>query len=610
MSPPRKKQQGSSASAAAAPEVSGKGKEVTEDGKEKQRQKGKEKEVREADRKDPAKERQKQKGKETVARSEEKQKGKSAKEKPAAEQQGEEEEELAAAKSAGEQFFKIFFPNQSRERLKIPAAFHQHLKEQPTGPVSLKGPSGNTWEAVLTSDSEGLCFVQGWKEFVTDHSVKQGHFLVFTYDGFSQFSVTVFCSLGIVDPLALVAKPTNDVVIKIEDDEEDQEDMDAGGTSETSMLPPEDSNGITGKRTSGVNDHIPDGKAAKKYSSVANKAEKKQPEAIDHTSKDVSTVVNTKKGKRNSSETSILPPEDGNGTTGKKTRGVNGPIPDGKASKKHSSVAKKSEKKQPEGNDHTSKDASTVVNTEKGKRNSSEISILPPEDGNGITGKRTRGVNDPIPDGKASKKQSSVAKKSEKKQPEAIDRTSKDASTVVNTEKDSSFSLLNEATAFNKTQVREKNVPKLGRFIVKRTRQPVVISQRRPVTEEEKDLALTRAKEFKSNNPFAVQIMMESYVYVGFFMNITCEFVRESLPRKSKKMTLWDPLGKPWEVNYVYYRDRSVASFSGGWGKFALGNNLEKFDVCIFELFKEDNIKVHIYRVVPEITPLLRASGR
>ncbi|KAF8711240.1 hypothetical protein HU200_029258 [Digitaria exilis] len=583
MSPPRKKQQGSSASAAAAPEVSGKGKEVTEDGKEKQRQKGKEKEVREADRKDPAKEKQKQKGKETVARSEEKQKGKSAKEKPAAEQQGEEEEELAAAaKSAGEQFFKIFFPNQSRERLKIPTAFHQHLKEQPTGPVSLKGPSGNTWEAVLTSDSEGLCFVQGWKEFVTDHSVQQGHFLVFTYDGLSQFSVTVFCSLGIVDPLALVAKPTNDVVIKIEDGEEDQEDMDAGGTSETSILPPEDSNGITGKRTSGVNDHIPDGKAAKKYSSVANKAEKKQPKALDHTSKDASTVVNTKKGKRNSSETSILPLEDGNGTTGKKTRGVNGPTPDGKASKKHSSVAKKSEKKQPEANDHTSKDASTVVNTEKGKRNSSETSILPPEDGNGITGKRTRGVNDPIPDGKASKKHSSVAKKSEKKQPEAIDRTSKDASTVVNTEK----------------------------VIVKRTRQPVVISQRRPVTEEEKDLALTRAKEFKSNNPFAVQIMMESYVYVGFFMNITCEFVRESLPRTSKKMTLWDPLGKPWEVNYVYYSDRSVASFSGGWGKFALGNNLEKFDVCIFELFKEDNIKVHIYRVVPEITPLLRASGR
>lgn len=381
------------------------------------------------------------------------------------------QEAAAAAKSAGQQFFKIFFPDQSRERLKIPTAFHQHLKEQPTGLVSLKGPSGNTWQAVLTSDSEGLFFEQGWKEFVTDHSVKQGHFLVFTYDGLSRFSVTVFGSFGVVDPPSLVAKRTNNVVIKIEDDEEEVHvDMDAGGTSETS--------------------------------------------------------------------------------------------------------------------------------------------ILPPEEGNGITGKRTREVNDIVADGNASKRHSSVPKQAEKKSPEAIVRTSKDASTIVNTEKDTPFSILNESTAFNKTHVRDKNMPKLGKFIVRRARQPVVISQRRPVTEEEKGLALRRAKEFKSKNPFAVQTMMESYVYVGFFMNITCEFVRESLPRISKKMTLWDPLGKPWQVNYVYYSDRSVASFSGGWGKFALGNNLEKFDVCVFELFKEDNIKVHIYRVVPEITPLLRASSR
>ncbi|PAN41645.1 hypothetical protein PAHAL_8G058900 [Panicum hallii] len=460
----RKKQQGSRGAAATPEKESGKGKEkaAREDGKER----AKEKEVTGASKKaakgkEPAKEKQKQKGKQKEARED-------GKETAKAKQQ--QQEEAAAAKSAGQQFFKIFFPNQSGERLKIPASFHRHLKEQPTGLVSLKGPSGNTWQAVLTSDSEGLCFGQGWKEFVTDHSVKQGHFLVFTYDGLSKFSVTVFGSLGVVDPPALVAKPTNDVVIKIEDDEEVQGDMDAGGTSDTS--------------------------------------------------------------------------------------------------------------------------------------------ILPPEEGNGITRKRTRGVNDLLEGGNASKRHSSVAKNAEKKRPEAIPRTSKDASTVNNTEKGTPFSLLDESMAFNKTQIREKNMPKLGKFIVRRARQPVVISQRRPVTQEEKDLALRRAKEFKSKNPFAVQTMMESYVYVGFFMNITCEFVRESLPRTSKKMTLWDPLGKPWEVNYVYYSDRSVASFSGGWGKFALGNNLEKFDVCVFELFKEDNIKVHIYRVVPEITPLLRASSK
>ncbi|RLM69438.1 B3 domain-containing protein [Panicum miliaceum] len=459
----RKKQQGSSGAAATPEKESGKGKEkaAREDGKEREKEEVTGASKKAAKSKEPAKEKQKQKGKQKEARED-------GKEMAKAKQQQEKVE--AAAKSAGQQFFKIFFPNQSGERLKIPASFHQHLQEQPTGLVSLKGPSGNTWEAVLTSDSKGLCFGQGWKEFVTDHSVKQGHFLVFTYDGLSRFSVTVFGSLGVVDPPALVAKPTNDVVIKIEDDEEVQGGMDAGGTSETSILPQEEGNGTRRKRTRGVNNDLLEG---------------------------------------------------------------------GNASKRHSSVAKNA-----------------------------------------------------------------------KKRPEAIPRTSKDASTIDNTEKGTPFLLLDESMAFNKTQVREKNMPRLGKFIVRRARQPVVISQRRPVTQEEKDLALRRAKEFKSKNPFAVQTMMESYVYVGFFMNITCDFVRESLPRKSKKMTLWDPLGKPWEVNYVYYSDRSVASFSGGWGKFALGNNLEKFDVCVFELFKEDNIKVHIYRVVPEITPLLRASSK
>jgi len=54
--------------------------------------------------------------------------------------------------------------------------------------------------------------------------------------------------------------------------------------------------------------------------------------------------------------------------------------------------------------------------------------------------------------------------------------------------------------------------------LLKTSRAPVVISQRRPVTEEERDLALRKANEFKSKYPFTVQIMMESYVYVGFFM--------------------------------------------------------------------------------------------
>ncbi|KAJ1274948.1 hypothetical protein BS78_05G098400 [Paspalum vaginatum] len=469
----RKKQQGSSD---ASKESGGKGKEkeVREDGEEpvtvRARRKCRGEKENEA-RDSPAKEKKRKargEGRESPATAQ-------GKEMVVLEEAGKdkEEETAAAAKTVvGPQFFKVFFPIQSGERLKIPQEFNQHLRDQRSGSVSLKGPSGNKWQVVLTSGSAGFCFEQGWKEFATDHSLQPGDFLVFTYDGCSRFSVTTFCALGVVSPQALAAKPHSGlVVVKVEDDEGIQVDMDAGDSD--------------------------------------------------------------------TSEAAVLPPEEGNGITGKRARGVDGTLADGNASKRHSSVARKAEKR-----------------------------------------------------------------------PEAISRNSKDASTIVNSKKDAMFSLLDESTTGNKTQVREKNVPRLGKFITKRNRQPVVISQRRPITQEEKDLALRRAMEFKSKNPFSVQTMMESYVYVGFFMNIPCDFVRESLPQTNKKMTLWDPLGKSWEVNYVYYSDRSVGSFSGGWGKFALGNNLEKYDVCVFELFKEDNIKVHIYRVVPEITPLLRASNK
>ena len=49
-------------------------------------------------------------------------------------------------------------------------------------------------------------------------------------------------------------------------------------------------------------------------------------------------------------------------------------------------------------------------------------------------------------------------------------------------------------------------------------RQLKVISQRPVITEEQKNQALQRAKQFKSKNPFGLQIMKESYVYVGFFL--------------------------------------------------------------------------------------------
>ncbi|TVU26288.1 hypothetical protein EJB05_28827, partial [Eragrostis curvula] len=61
---------------------------------------------------------------------------------------------------------------------------------------------------MLTLVKEALGFTEGWKEFVGDHSLHQGHFLVFTYDGHSEFSVVVFSKPGVEDTLALDAQPS------------------------------------------------------------------------------------------------------------------------------------------------------------------------------------------------------------------------------------------------------------------------------------------------------------------------------------------------------------------------------------------------------------------
>ncbi|KAJ4818971.1 B3 domain-containing protein [Rhynchospora pubera] len=142
--------------------------------------------------------------------------------------------------------------------------------------------------------------------------------------------------------------------------------------------------------------------------------------------------------------------------------------------------------------------------------------------------------------------------------------------------------------------------------VTKRKRVPPIVSQRRPVTQEEIDNTLDRAKSFESENPFMSIVMRNSYVYCSFFLNLPGDFVRENLPKTNAKLTLWDPTGKSWPVNYVCYNARQGA-LSGGWGKAAVGNNLEMHDVVVFELVKKSQLKMHIYRVVEEITPFKRA---
>jgi|UniRef100_A0A2N9J3W5 hypothetical protein len=74
----------------------------------------------------------------------------------------------------------------------IPQKFVDNLKKKLPQSVTLKGPSGLTWNVDLTTNDDTLFFNHGWQEFVQDHSLKETDLLVFRYDGGSQFDVLIF----------------------------------------------------------------------------------------------------------------------------------------------------------------------------------------------------------------------------------------------------------------------------------------------------------------------------------------------------------------------------------------------------------------------------------
>jgi B3 DNA binding domain len=96
-----------------------------------------------------------------------------------------------------------------------------------------------------------------------------------------------------------------------------------------------------------------------------------------------------------------------------------------------------------------------------------------------------------------------------------------------------------------------------------------------------------------------------TYCFSIAIQNLPGDFVRENLPKNTAKLTMWDPTGRAWPINYVCYNGR-YGALSGGWGKASVANNLEVHDVVVFELVRENQLKMHIYRVVEEISPFRR----
>ncbi|XP_057974032.1 B3 domain-containing protein REM16-like [Malania oleifera] len=131
------------------------------------------------------------------------------------------------------------------------------------------------------------------------------------------------------------------------------------------------------------------------------------------------------------------------------------------------------------------------------------------------------------------------------------------------------------------------------------------ISNRRPVTEEEKDKTLQKALATSNKEGFLV-IMRPTHVYKRFFVVVPTEWVTSHLSWQSQDVILRHK-ENIWHAKY-YARGRN-AGLTGGWKHFAVENNLEEFDVCVFELGDQLHntvvLDVGIFRVVEEMVPLI-----
>ncbi|AES59522.1 plant-specific B3-DNA-binding domain protein [Medicago truncatula] len=90
--------------------------------------------------------------------------------------------------------FTIFLQSTTdfQQQLALPKIFSDNLKKKLPENVTLKGPSGVVWNIGLNTRGESVYFVDGWRRFVKDHSLKENDFLVFKYNGESLFEVLIF----------------------------------------------------------------------------------------------------------------------------------------------------------------------------------------------------------------------------------------------------------------------------------------------------------------------------------------------------------------------------------------------------------------------------------
>ncbi|CAL0332684.1 unnamed protein product [Lupinus luteus] len=135
-------------------------------------------------------------------------------------------------------------------------------------------------------------------------------------------------------------------------------------------------------------------------------------------------------------------------------------------------------------------------------------------------------------------------------------------------------------------------------------------SNRRHVTEIEIQNALELTQAACTSSSFYI-VMRPTHVYKRFYVSIPNKWIFEYISPRSQNVIL--RVGPTeWRAKYSLHNIRNTGALTGGWTYFAVDNNLEEYDVCVFEPTGQINdtliLDVRIFRVVEEITPLSMAG--
>ncbi|KAJ6309395.1 hypothetical protein OIU77_015197 [Salix suchowensis] len=127
--------------------------------------------------------------------------------------------------SFSKKFFKVYLSDLSSRQLSLPPAFGiQFNGKDEALPKNATLKDGNTkiWQVGLVK-REGVWVINdGWKEFACYHSLVDGDFLIFKYDGISEFEVELYCNNGLKkEGRGLENKPS----IHVKEEQETEEDF-------------------------------------------------------------------------------------------------------------------------------------------------------------------------------------------------------------------------------------------------------------------------------------------------------------------------------------------------------------------------------------------------